>query len=142
MTLLVDAGPLIALLHRDDQHHSWAKEAARSLPISWHTCEAVVVEAYFKLLRVRHGPEKLAAILAKDELLLLDWHLSDHRKPVLELLSRYRSLPVSVADACLIRMAETAVEPMIWTTDSHFHVYRIHRNRKIPLLTPFQAGRK
>lgn len=136
MTLLVDAGPLIALLHRDDQHHHWAKESARDVPVHWHTCEAVIVEAYFKLLRVHNGPEKLCSLLARGDLLSIDWHLSDHRKPVLALLAKYRDLPASIADACLVRMAETASEPLIWTTDGHFGVYRMHGTRKIPFLSP------
>ena len=139
MTLLVDAGPLIALLHRDDQHHHWTKASARNLPIGWHTCEPVIVEAYFKLLRVRDGTKKLCAVLGKEELISVDWHFSDHRKAVLELLDKYRNLPASVADACLIRTAEIAEEPLVWTTDSHFRVYRMHKNRKIPLLAPFTS---
>lgn len=140
MTLLVDAGPLIALLHRDDQHHGWAKESASSLPTRWHTCEAVVVEAYFKLSRVPGGTEKLRAMLAKEDLFSLEWHLSHHRKPILGLLAKYHDLPASVADVCLVRMAETAASPVIWTTDRHFSVYRIHGNRKVSLLTPFASA--
>ena len=55
---------------------------------------------------------------------------------VLKLLQKYASLPMSLADACLVRMSETITDPIILTTDSDFRIYRRHSRQIVPCLLP------
>ena len=55
---------------------------------------------------------------------------------VVAFLQKYASVPMSFADACLVRMSETMADPLILTTDSHFHVYRRHSRQVIPVSCP------
>ena len=64
--VLVDAGPIVALLDRRDSHHQWAKGEVAKLHDPLLTCEAVLSEAFFLLSRVRGGTATLAALL-RDE---------------------------------------------------------------------------
>ena len=55
---------------------------------------------------------------------------------VLKLLQKYGNVPMSLADACLVRMSETLPEPIILTTDSNFRIYRRHSRQMVPCMMP------
>jgi predicted nucleic acid-binding protein len=57
-------------------------------------------------------------------------------EPVLTLLRKYADVPMSLADACLVRMTETLSDPLLLTTDSDFRIYRRHSRQTIPCKTP------
>jgi predicted nucleic acid-binding protein len=56
--------------------------------------------------------------------------------PVLKLMQKYSDVPMSLADACLVRMTETLSDPVILTTDADFRVYRRHGRQVVPCLLP------
>lgn len=56
--------------------------------------------------------------------------------PVQHLLGKYSNLPMSLADACLVRMAEIYQESVILTLDSDFAIYRRGGSSVIPTLRP------
>jgi len=55
---------------------------------------------------------------------------------VLKLLRKHANVPMSLADACLVRMSETFADPVILTTDSDFRIYRRHSRQMVPCLLP------
>jgi predicted nucleic acid-binding protein len=132
--VLVDAGFLIALLSRRDRHHAWATEQLPQLSLPWQTCEAALSEA-FHLLGSRGRPA-LAALLRRGAVVVA-FHLADEQGRVLELLRKYADVPMSLADACLVRMSETVTDALVLTTDADFHVYRRHGRQVIPCRTPY-----
>ena len=131
--LLVDAGFLVALLSRRDSHHRWAVMQAPGHAPPWRTCEAVLSEA-FHLLGARGAPG-LSALLRR-RALIADFELDSDVESVLKLLYKYAGVPMSLADACLVRMSETLPEPIILTTDSDFRIYRRHSRQMVPCLMP------
>jgi len=132
-SVLVDAGFLVALLSRRDAHHKWAvREASENAP-PWSTCEAVLSEAYH-LLGERGAPG-LNALLSR-RAVVTTFRLDDNVEAVVAFLQKYASVPMSFADACLVRMSETMADPLILTTDSDFHVYRRHSRQVVPVLSP------
>lgn len=52
------------------------------------------------------------------------------------LMQRYRAVPMSLADACLVRIVERLDDAVLMTMDSDFHFYRQHHRKVIPLLAP------
>lgn len=132
--VLVDAGFLIALLSRRDRHHSWAAAQLPRLVLPWQTCEAALSEA-FHLLGSRGRPA-LAALLRR-RAVVPAFHLADEQGRVLDLMQKYADVPMSLADACLVRMSETVADPVIFTTDADFRVYRRHGRQVIPCRTPY-----
>lgn len=132
-SVLVDAGFVVALLSRRDAHHPWAATQAAELPPPWSTCEAVLSEA-FHLLGRRGGPS-LAALLHR-RALFVAFALGENLEPVLRLIEKYRDIPMSLADACLVRMSETLADPVLLTIDEDFRIYRRHSRQVVPLLTP------
>ena len=130
---LVDAGFLVALLSRRDSHHKWALAQAPAHPQPWRTCEAALSEA-FHLLGVR-GVPALGALLRR-RVLISSFDLDSDLDPVLKLLQKYADVPMSLADACLVRMTETHSDPIILSTDSDFHIYRRHSRQIVPCVLP------
>lgn len=132
-SVLVDTGLLTALLSRRDRHHEWAKRTAIHRPPPWKTCEAVLSEAFFLLGTA--GRPALSALLERGQLVPA-FDLASELSAVLGLLGKYQSVPMSLADACLVRMAETLPSPVLLTTDSDFRVYRRHSRQIVPTIMP------
>jgi predicted nucleic acid-binding protein len=132
-SVLVDTGFVVALLNRRDADHHWAIGKALHFPPPWTTCEAVLSEA-FHLLGPR-GASSLAALLRRG-VVASTFRFDDHRETVLRLLAKYADVPMSFADACLVRMTETLNDPVLLTTDNDFHVYRRHSRQAVPCVLP------
>jgi uncharacterized protein len=132
-SVLVDAGFVVALLSSRDNHHEWAVTQASELPPPWSTCEAVLSESVH-LLGGRGAPN-LGALLRR-RALLVAFELAGNVAPVVKLLEKYSGVPMSLADACLVRMTETLADPILLTTDEDFRVYRRHSRQVVPCLTP------
>jgi predicted nucleic acid-binding protein len=132
---LLDTGPLVALLARDDSMHAWAVERAKEAPVGVLTCDAVISEALFLLKRAGHNPDDLFA-MAEAGFLRSSFDFNRERPAVRELMRRYAKLPMAFADACLVRMAELHPGSVIWTLDADFRVYRQHRRQTLSLVAP------
>src|SRR6266403_3125316 len=81
--VLIDAGPVAALLDRRDTHHEWAKQQIAHLHHPLVSCEAVISEAFFLLAPVRSGTSTLAGLL-RDQLVRADPDFSycDHSEEI------------------------------------------------------------
>ena len=132
-SVLVDAGFLIALLSRRDGHHRWAVAQAPHRAPPWKTCEAALSEA-FHLLGARGRPSLTALLRRGAVVSVFDLTAELHR--VLDLMQKYADVPMSLADACLVRMSETVPDPVILTTDTDFRLYRRHSRHVVPCVTP------
>jgi predicted nucleic acid-binding protein len=132
-SVLVDAGFLIALLSRRDGNHRWAAAQSPRLPPPWMTCEAALSEA-FHLLGTRGAPS-LAALLRRGAV-VCTFHFGDNAEATLKLKEKYADVPMSFADACLVRMTEILDDPILLTTDSDFRVYRRHGRQAIHCTMP------
>jgi predicted nucleic acid-binding protein len=136
--VLVDTGPIAGLLDRRDTNHDWAKQQVAYLRHPLVTCEAVLSEAFFLLGSVRNGTSTLAA-LVRNNLVRVDpdFSFDEHADEILANMERYKNVPMSFADACLVRMAEIERDSLIFTTDRDFLTYRRNRRERIPLICPF-----
>jgi predicted nucleic acid-binding protein len=130
---VVDAGFLVALLSRRDGNHRWAAAQAERLTLPWITCDAALSEA-FRLLGPRGG-DALAVLLRRGAV-IPRFELGGELLRVLRLMKKYASLPMSLADACLVRMSEILADPLVLTTDSDFRIYRRHSRQGIPCRMP------
>lgn len=133
--VIIDTGPLVAFLADGAEHGEWVSEQFKRLRPPLLTCEAVLTEAAFLLKREGAEADKLFALLQRG-VLRLDFSLRDHEPDVRELMRRYRDTPMSLADACLVRMAELYAGATIFTLDGDFRVYRKHGRQLIPVLMP------
>jgi predicted nucleic acid-binding protein len=130
---IVDSGPLVALLDLREQHHAWARETLSRQPLPWLTCEPALSEAFFLL----HPPHALALDqLLRRAQLRVAFALGEQLAATLDLRAKYSDVPMSLADACLVRMTETLPDPVVITTDADFRLYRRHSRQVVPCLMP------
>ena len=134
--LLCDTGPLAAFLNRGDQYHDWAKEQFDRITQPLVTCEAVISEIVFLLQSEGLPTDPLFEAIDRGAV-LVQFSAEEHWPDLRRLLNKYADLPMSFADACLVRMAELAGRCQVFTTDRHFRVYRRHGRDVIPVLAPF-----
>jgi predicted nucleic acid-binding protein len=133
--VLLDTGPLVAFLNRRDKFHDWALEHWDLIQPSMLTCEAVISEACFLLAGTDTGVDSIMQMIQR-KIIAISFQLAEHIQPVKNLLLKYRSVPMSLADACLIRMSELHPQSRIFTLDSDFNLYRKDRRRIIPTIMP------
>jgi predicted nucleic acid-binding protein len=132
-SVIVDTGFLVALLQTRDSHHPWAAAEAARHSRPWQTCESVLSEAFFLL--GRGGRVALQALLSRG-VVLVSFRFSQEEQPVLALMRKYAEVPMSLADACLVRMTEVLEEPVLLTNDTDFRVYRRYGRQAVPCVLP------
>jgi predicted nucleic acid-binding protein len=133
MKRIADSGIVVALLARDDPFHTWALDCFRR-HAPFHTCDLVLGEAasFFPT------PVPILQLLTRGDLILdPDFCFARELDPLLNLVTRYASLPMDLADACLVRMSEQTARCRIWTIDRRdFSAYRRHGRQTIPCEFP------
>ena len=131
--VLVDASFLVALINRRDTEHHWATAQAATFPRPWKTCEPAVSEAFYIL---GQSNAQGLLVLLKRRSLICAFQIAENLDEVIGLLEKYTNVPMSLADACLVRMTEIFSDPMLLTTDSDFRIYRRHSRQTIPAVMP------
>ena len=132
-SVIADSSALVALLSADDDHHAWIDSHLDSLPWPWLTCDAVLSEAFY--LVGDRGAAQLIVMLRRG-VLKVGFSASGELRPVVALIEKYRDVPMSFADACIVRMTEILADSIVLTTDSDFRIYRRHSRHVIPCLMP------
>ena len=74
--------------------------------------------------------------LARRGILDLSFRLIEEADAIFRLLKKYQDVPMSLADGCLVRMAERRAGGVVFTLDNDFSVYRKNGRQMIPTLTP------
>jgi predicted nucleic acid-binding protein len=124
--ILVDAGPLVALVDADDQFHKKCVATLKVLREPLVTVWPPVTEAMYLLGDLPKAQEALWEMLARGVLQFLPLDLTDVPR-MRELMSKYGDRPMDLADAALVRVAEREGIRKIFTVDrKDFSVYRLH----------------
>ena len=132
--ILIDAGPLVALVDADDQHHEKCVDCLKSLREPLATVWPALVEALYLLGDIPQGQEAVWEMLERGAVQLLRLDLTDVPR-IRELMIKYADRPMDLADAALVRVAEREGIRKVFTVDrSDFAVYRLHRRSRLAIL--------
>lgn len=132
---LTDTGPVVALLDRRDRYHEWAKAQVAGIDPPLYTCEAVLSEACFLLQKTPGGPQNVLGLVRRG-LLVVAFSVQDEASTLGSLLMRHSNVPMDLADACMVRLAELNPGSLLLTIDSDFEIYRMHGRSPIPIVKP------
>lgn len=122
--ILVDAGPLVALLNASDAHHELCKVALQSIDEPMLTVWPALTEAMYLLRFSLEAQEAVFGDVERGTLLTADLTTDDCTR-MRHLMRKYRDLPMDLADAALVAVAERERIPKIFTLDrKDFEVYR------------------
>ena len=98
--VLLDTGPLVAIINRRDQFHGWVTSQWDNIEPPLLTCEAVISEACF-LLRNVYGGQDAVINLVKNGVIKVPFNLDDESVIIGELIKIYQSVPMF---RCLLQM--------------------------------------
>ena len=133
--VIVDTGPLVALLNRNDHAHVWVVQQLQDIQPPMVTCESVLAEATY-LTRQTPGARVALIEMVGESFLTIGMAVADHHSALLAMVRRYADVPMSLADACLVRLAELFPQSPVLTLDSDFSVYRKNGRQVIEVLRP------
>jgi predicted nucleic acid-binding protein len=132
---IVDTGPLVAFFDRSERHHDWVAARVEALDAPLLVCEPVLTEASYLLSRFPKAQDTLLELF-QNGALAMAFRVEDHVEELRKLLRKYRDTPMSLADACVVRMAELHEGYTVLTLDSDFTVYRKHGRTPLTLMYP------
>jgi len=133
--VIIDTGPLVAFLVKEETHHQWVMEQFQLLPAPFLTCEAVLTEAFFLVRKLPNGTTRFFT-LVNSGLLEVDFSIIAEAAALEKLVQRYANVPMSLADGCLVRLARLHPQAVVFTLDRDFQIYRREGRQAISLLMP------
>jgi predicted nucleic acid-binding protein len=133
--LLIDAGPLVALVNSRESHHQWLVDLVKREAPPFFTCEAVLTEVSYLVSSMSGAVQSLMEYVER-RLIQCPFRIDVEATSLRRLMAKYRNLPMSLADACLVRMSELHQDSKVITFDNHFTIYRKHGRQAIPTLMP------
>jgi predicted nucleic acid-binding protein len=118
-TILVDTGPLVAYFNALDRWHDWVLAQMQALRPPLVTCEPALTEACILVQRAGGQP---AGLLGKvrQGVLVIGLDVAGEAAAVESLMRRYTDTPMSLADACLVRLSELFADCRLFTLDTDF----------------------
>jgi predicted nucleic acid-binding protein len=132
---IVDTGPLVAFFDRSERHHRWSAAQIEELEAPLLVCEPVLAEAMY-LLAPFPGAQDTMLELIESGALKIAFRIDEHVVALQKLLRKYRDTPMSLADACIVRMSEIHDRHAVLTLDSDFAIYRKHGRVPLTLIYP------
>jgi predicted nucleic acid-binding protein len=135
MLAIVDTGPLVAFFDRAERHHRWAIERIEEMQAPLLVCEPVLAETMYLLGGQAKAQDALFGLM-ENGALDVAFQIEEHVGALRKLMHKYRDTPMSLADACLVRMAEIHEHHAVMTLDSDFSIYRKHGRTPLDLIRP------
>ncbi len=139
MLAIADTGPLVAYFDRAERHHRWVVDRIDELDAPLLVCEPVLAEAAYLLSRFPGAQDSLFELL-QNGALNIAFRMEEHVGDLRRLLRKYDDTPMSLADACVVRMAEIHEQHAVLTLDSDFTVYRKHGRYPLSVIHPASGG--
>jgi predicted nucleic acid-binding protein len=132
--ILIDAGPLIALVDADDQYHSQCVDAFRAIREPLGTVWPAITEAMYLLADLPPAQDAIWEMISRSVIQLLPLTSSDVPR-MRELMRKYADRRMDLADAALVAVAERESVRTIFTVDTKdFSVYRLHGRLRFALV--------
>lgn len=132
--VLVDTGPIVAILAESDEHHEACVEQLRHIRAPLLTCWPVITEVAWLLRAYPLAIRRLLSSLDGRPFKIAPLNEAD-LPGIATILAKYKGLRVQVADASLVHLANREGIEVIFTLDRRdFSVLRLSRGRKLRLL--------
>ena len=131
--IAVDTGPIVALFDKNDNYHSVCHNIIRTLKMPLATTVPVLTEAFYLLSFSWQLQDDLWEFIVEGNLQIYNLD-RDLMKTCRELMRKYHDLPMDIADASLIAVADAENIRTIFTLDKDFKVYKTKQNKHFKLL--------
>jgi predicted nucleic acid-binding protein len=134
--ILLDTGPIVAFFDRDDQYHALCLEALKKVREPLLTSWPVITECFYLLDFSSKVREDLWLFIERGGLEIFPLE-KEHYPLCRNLMRRYKDLPMDLADATLVALAEALGISRVFTLDhKDFSIYRFKQTRRFSLISP------
>ena len=132
---ITDAGPLIALIDADEPDHERCRETLDRLRLPLLTTWPAFTEAMYLLGRAAgwRGQSALWRLVLREDLAVAAPTPEANRRAA-RLMETYADLPMDLADATLVALAEERGDNRVFTLDRDFHVFRFKGRRRFDVI--------
>jgi predicted nucleic acid-binding protein len=132
--ILIDTGPIVALFEKDDRHHTLCVEILKGIREPLVTTWAVVTECFYLLNFSWEVQDSLWLFIQRGGMEIHPLE-KDFLNRCRELMKQYRSLPMDLADATLVALADILEIPKIFTLDhKDFSIYQFKQKKRFTLI--------
>jgi len=132
--VLVDTGPLVAILSSTDQHHEICVETLRHLPGPLFSCWPVITEAAWLLRAYPRAVQQLLRSADNGFLELLSL-AGEEGKAIADVMKAYEDIQPQLADAVLVHLADReGIDTIFTLARRDFSVYRSAGKRPFRIL--------
>jgi hypothetical protein len=132
--ILIDTGPVVAILDKDDQYHALCLETLKRVQEPLLTTWPVITECFYLLDFSPEVQESLWLFIERGGLEISPLE-KEHYPLCRDLMRRYKDLPMDLADATLVALAEASGISRVFTLDhKDFSLYRFRQTRRFTLI--------
>jgi len=135
MPVVANTGPLVAFFDRAERHHRWAIERIEQMESPLLVREPVLAETMYMLGGHAKAQDALWDFMGNGALDVA-FRIGERVSALRKLMYKHRDTPMSLADACLVRMAEIHEDHAIMTLDPDFLIYRKHGRTPLAPIRP------
>ncbi|MGN8225060.1 type II toxin-antitoxin system VapC family toxin [Gracilimonas sp. BCB1] len=136
-TVFIDAGPIVAILNRRDQHHLWASEKISRIEENLVTTSIIISEAFHILRRVPNGIEGLFRTI-EEEFISVEEAYPKNMDYIHKQVLKYSDNDASLGDISILSLVEDSNNAQIFTLDFDFHIYHDLKGNPLDLISPYK----
>lgn len=136
-TVYIDAGPIIAILSKRDQHHLWASEKLSNIEVKLVTTSIIIAEAFHLLKKVPKGKIGLFRTI-EEGFIKVEESYPKNMEFIHEGVMKYNNIEASLGDISLLSIIDDPSHSKVFTLDHDFHIYRDKNGNTLDLISPYQ----
>ena len=137
-TVYIDAGPIVAILSKRDEHHFWASERIGEIEENLVTTSIIVAEAFHILKKVPKGVSGLFQTI-EEGFIQVEESYPRNLRYIHEEVLKYSDIQTSLGDLSLLSIIEDPKQSKIITLDYDFHIYRDRSGNPLNLISPYNS---
>ena len=137
-TVYIDAGPIVAILSKRDEHHVWASERVSEIRGNLITTSIVIAEAFHILKKLPNGISGLFRTI-EEGFINIEEAYPKNRQFIHEGVLKYNDIQASIGDMSLLSIIDDPNRSVILTLDYDFHIYRDKRGNPLNLISPYNS---
>ncbi|MCP9292932.1 type II toxin-antitoxin system VapC family toxin [Gracilimonas sediminicola] len=136
-TVFIDAGPIVAILNRRDQHHLWASEKISGIEENLVTTSIIISEAFHILRKVPNGIKGLFRTI-EEGFIDVEEAYPKNMDYIHKQVLKYSDNDASLGDISILSLVEDSNNAQIFTLDFDFHIYRDLKGNPLDLISPYK----
>lgn len=136
-TVYIDAGPIVAILSKRDEHHLWATEKISDIEVNLVTTSIIISEAFHILKKVPNGKSGLFQTV-EEGFIKVEESYPKNMEFIHKGVLKSNDIEASLGDISLLSIIDDPKHSKVFTLDYDFHIYRDKKGNPLDLISPYK----